>query len=218
MYFDPHQSFYNASPLYSGSLPTSLPLWKRSLKELTWQVRLPLEGFSSAYEAHFTSWEEKCISAPNPNVIFPWMHLKCATFAVQCLLCVFNKPCPCPLNAAYVGHAADWWTVILPVMVGEHTIDTRLLYDLVFSGLCLPMEACNASLMSQSKWQNACHISLTELYQRQSTNSFFSSFPSSGNTPLHLAVMMGHKGEKCLKIHQHMVYFCLPLCLSLRPS
>lgn len=45
------------------------------------------------------------------------------------------------------------------------------------------------------------------------------SFSSPGNTPLHLAVMMGHKGEKCQQSHLQVVYFLsLSLCVYLSVS
>lgn len=37
----------------------------------------------------------------------------------------------------------------------------------------------------------------------------FCFFSSSGNTPLHLAVMMGHKGKYYFKNHLHVAYVCL---------
>lgn len=42
----------------------------------------------------------------------------------------------------------------------------------------------------------------------------FCSLLSAGNTPLHLAVMMGHKGESYLELQAHMVYFGLGGWLS----
>ena len=94
-------------------------------------VCFSLDGFSSAYEAHFTSLEENwCFSTTDANVIFP----VCFSYHSCLLKSHVSVSLKLILDVQKVNSL-----VILLVMVGEHTIDMYLPYHLEFSGLGLPI-------------------------------------------------------------------------------
>lgn len=101
-------------PLYFGCLSTALPLEDKPAGA-DWAVCLPLEGFSTAYEAQFHYAGKKTCAS---------LHLTQMLF-YQSVFTV-NKPCPCQLNADYFGgfsRLIDYLYYYRSlVMVEEHTI------------------------------------------------------------------------------------------------
>lgn len=103
-------------------------------------------------------------------------------------------------------------TIILLVIMGDHAIVIQHAYRVIWKlvGATLQFKHLIHPEWDgpRQRWSQTLIYSCA--YQRQLIVSLLSPL---GNTPLHLAVMMGHKGESYLASHANVVYF--NFCCSL---